>query len=172
MNRRKSTTRGFVQTASLLTRRISGAGEKRGFAETRLLTRWAEIVGAEIAAIVKPVKVSYRDGFGATLTVLCPGPRAPEIEMQLPMLRDRVNACYGYNAISRIRLTQTAATGFAEARTPFDPKPPAAPDPEALGTLKTQLQDVTDTGLRAALAALGEKVLTRAAPAKPAKGTP
>ena len=158
-------TRGFVQTASLLSRRIAQVTEKRGFAETRLLTNWAEIVGQEIAQIVRPVKVTYaREGFGATLIVLCKGARAPEVEMQLPVIRERVNACYGYNAISRVRVTQTASTGFAEGQAAFAHKPavPCPPDPEATARLETQLTDVADSDLHRALAALGANVLGRA----------
>ena len=159
-------TYGFVQTASLLSRRIAQVTEKRGFAESRLLTNWTEIVGRDIAAIVRPVKVTYaREGFGATLIVLCKGARAPEVEMQLPIIRERVNACYGYNAISRVRVTQTASTGFAEPKVAFENKPAAVrqPDPVAKARLDTQLTDVADSDLQQALAALGDNVLGRAA---------
>ena len=91
--------------------------ETRGFAVSRVLTRWAEIAGEDIAAIARPVEVSYgRQGFGATLTVLTTGAQAPMLEMQKEVLRERVNAAYGYNAIARIRLTQTAPPGFAEGQ--------------------------------------------------------
>ena len=159
-------TYGFVQTASLLSRRIAQVSEKRGFAESRLLTNWAEIVGRDIAEVVRPVKVTYgREGFGATLIVLCKGARAPEVEMQLPVIRERVNACYGYNAISRVRVTQTASTGFAEPKVPFDHKParPRQLDPVEKARLDTQLTDVADSDLQRALAALGDNVLGRAA---------
>lgn len=79
-----------------------------------------------------------REGMGASLTLLVSGAMAPMVEMQKEQLRDRVNAVYGYAAISRILLTQTAATGFAEGQAsfapaaapkapipPFRPKPPA-----------------------------------------------
>ncbi|TMV57313.1 DUF721 domain-containing protein, partial [Thioclava sp. BHET1] len=49
--------RGFEQTSGLLKERIRAAGETRGFAVTRLLTHWAEIVGPEIAPLAVPVKV-------------------------------------------------------------------------------------------------------------------
>lgn len=66
---------------------------------------------------------------GATLTLLTTGPYAPLLEMQLPAIRDRVNACYDYNAIARITLTQTAPTGFAEGQASFDYAPKARPQP-------------------------------------------
>lgn len=157
--------RGFEQTASLLRERIRVAGESRGFAVTRLLTHWAEIVGPEIAAMALPVKVGYaRDGFGATLTLLTTGARAPMLEMEKPRIVERVNACYGYSAISRVVITQTAPTGFAEGQVAFAPAAtPAAPppDPEVRRRASAASEGVRDEGLRAALEALGENILTR-----------
>jgi len=83
MAARPSTTRGFKRTASVLSDQIRRAGESRGFAVSRLLTHWAEIAGADIAGIARPVNISYgRGGMGATLTVLTTGPQAPMLEMQ------------------------------------------------------------------------------------------
>ena len=109
MKRRSTTTYGFKRTASLLEGRIRRAGESRGFAVTRLLTHWDEIAGPDLAAMARPVEVKYgRQNFGATLTLLTDGARAPLVEMQKEQLRQKVNAAYGYNAIAKIRITQTA----------------------------------------------------------------
>ncbi|MCV2867544.1 DUF721 domain-containing protein [Defluviimonas sp. WL0002] len=157
--------RGFETAGSLLSGKIRKLGEARGFAVSRLLTHWAEIVGQDVAAIALPVKISYpRDGFGATLTVLTTGASAPLLQMQLPAIREKVNACYGYNAISRVAITQTAPTGFAEGQVAFRPKAAAAPrppDPKLVATARSISAAVGDEGLRAALEALGEKVLSR-----------
>ncbi|WP_299664345.1 DUF721 domain-containing protein [uncultured Ruegeria sp.] len=165
MQRRRSSTRGFKRTATLLNERIRQAGESRGFAVSRLLTHWAEIVGQDIAAIARPVNVGYaKGGFGATLTVLTTGPQAPMLEMQKEQLRDKVNAVYGYNAINRIRITQTAPTGFAEGQASFDHKPkPAKPAiaPELAAEADKVSRAVHDEDLRAALERLGRNVLSR-----------
>lgn len=165
MPRRHSTTRGFKRTASVLSAQIRKAGESRGFAVSRLLTHWAEIAGPDLAAIAQPVKVGYgRGGFGATLTVLTSGSNAPLVEMQKEKLRERVNAAYGYNAISRVHITQTAPTGFAEAQSTFAAKPaaaPPAPDPKALRLASDTARDVGNDDLRAALERLGSNVLSR-----------
>ncbi|WP_233192996.1 DUF721 domain-containing protein [Acidimangrovimonas sediminis] len=157
--------RGFEPASGLLKERIRKAGESRGFAVTRLLTHWAEIAGADIAACARPVKVTYpRDGFGATLTLLTTGARAPEVEMQKTRIVERVNACYGYAAISRVLITQTAPTGFSEGQVEFTPAPkapPAAPPPEVRQRAAQASGEVQDPGLRAALEALGQNVLTR-----------
>ncbi|TCO73285.1 DUF721 domain-containing protein [Rhodovulum euryhalinum] len=160
--------RGFERTASLLSTRIRKVGEKRGFAVARVLTHWTEIVGEDIARICRPVDVKYgREGFGATLTVLTSGANAPLLEMQKETIRAKVNACYGYSAIARIRLTQTAPTGFAEGQAEFAPAPkaaPRAPEPAVLDRASELSGEVQDTGLRAALEALGRNVLSRPKP--------
>lgn len=158
--------RGFEPAAGLVRAPVRKAGESRGFAVARLLTHWPEVVGDEIAAQTRPVKVGYgKGGLGATLTLLTIGPAAPLVQMQLEQIRERVNACYGYNAISRILLTQTAATGFAEGQASFAPAPkpaPPAPDPVAARRAEAAVSAVSDPDLRAALALLGQNVLSRA----------
>lgn len=163
----KGTTRGFARTSSLLQTRIRKVSESRGFAETRLLTHWAEIVGADMAAMARPVDVKYgRQGFGATLTVLTTGPQAPLLEMQKEALRARVNATYGYNAIARIRITQTAPIGFAEGQVSFEHRRTKAPAPQPDAAIVTEAaqvaRPVADDTLRAALENLGRNVLTKA----------
>jgi hypothetical protein len=151
--------RGPERAGALLASRIREAGESRGFAVSRLLTHWAEIAGDDLARVTEPVEVSYGRGFGATLTLLVPGAHAPMIEMQKERLREKVNACYGYNAISRIRITQTARSGFAEPQAAFAHKTPA-PSPEVAEAAHRTVDGVADDTLRAALEALGRNVLS------------
>ena len=164
MPRRESTTRGFKRTASLLGGQIRRAGESRGFAVSRVLTHWAEIVGEDIAAIARPVNVGYgRGGLGATLTVLTTGAQAPMLEMQKDRLREKVNAAYGYNAISRVRVTQTAPTGFAEGQAQFAPAataPKRPSDPEVTDRARSTAAPVENDALREALERLACNVLT------------
>ena len=164
--RRPTASKGFTRTSSLLQDQIRRIGEARGFAVSRLLTPWAEIAGEEVAGIARPVDVKYgRQGFGATLTVLTTGAQAPILEMQKEKLRERVNSVYGYNAISRVRITQVAATGFAEGQVDFGPAPRKkmadTPDPAVQKVASDFARPVQDDGLRAALEALGQNVLSR-----------
>ena len=157
--------RGFQRASGLLQERIRKASESRGFSQSRILTHWAEIAGAEIAQICKPVSVSYsKGGFGAALTVLTTGAQAPMLQMQLETLREKVNACYGYPAIKRIHITQTAPTGFAEGQVAFahPAKPKPQPDEQAQTQARQAAAAVGDNSLRSALEKLGENVLTRA----------
>lgn len=158
----KRRNRGFQRTGGLLAKRIREAGESRGFAETRLLTQWAGVVGEQIATIAQPVKVGYgRKGLGATLTLLVTGANAPMVQMQLPRIRERVNAAYGYAAISRIHITQTAPTGFAETQAPFRPAPATLSETDAARVAQT-VSPVQDATLKSALEQLGRNVFTKA----------
>lgn len=162
-NRRK---RGFERAGGLVQSQIRKAGETRGFAETRLLTDWAEIVGADIAAIARPVEVSYRrGGFGATLVLLTTGAHAPVLQAEIPRIKDRVNSCYGYSAVSHIRITQTARTGFSEGRVEFVPRrtqqeAAPGPDPDVIEKAKARALGVKDHDLHQALERLGQNILS------------
>lgn len=160
--------RGFERTSSLVASRVRKGGESRGFAVSRLLTQWPEVVGPDIAAMARPVEISYgRGSFGGTLTLLTTGAMAPLLEMQSAQIREKVNACYGYAAISRIRVTQTAPTGFAEGRVAFDHAPKVAaaentPTSAARRAAHDVAAKVEDEGLRDALERLGGHVLSAA----------
>lgn len=157
--------RGFEAASGLLKERIRTAGEARGFAVTRLLTAWAEIVGADTAAITRPVKVGYaKGGMGATLTLLTTSANGPMVQMQLPAIKEKVNACYGYAAISRITITQTAPSGFAEGQAEFiaGPKQTPTPDPAIKAQAHQAAEGVHDNALREALENLTQNFLSRA----------
>ena len=148
--------KGFEPAGSLLRQQIRKAGEDRGFAVARLLTNWAEIAGPDVAPVTRPVKVSYpQTGFGATLTLLVKGASAPLIEAQLPQLKTRINRCYGYNAIARIRLTQTAGELMGEKPTVVPEIPRRSPEAQRITAI------IGDATLREALEALGNRVLSQ-----------
>ena len=156
--------RGFKHAGGLLNDQIRKGAHSRGFAEARLLTHWAEIVGPQIAKIARPGKVSYaKGGMGATLTVSASGANAPVVSMQADAIRTRVNACYGYNAIGRVRVDQSAwVPGMAETQADFAHDRPA-PSPK----ITHGIENVTDEGLRDALAQLAGNVLTIRKASKP-----
>lgn len=158
--------RGFRRAARLVDARVRQTGQARGFAVARLLTHWDEIVGPELAALARPVRVQFgRGSLGATLTLLVSGAAAPLVQMRLPRIAEKVNACYGYAAIGQIRVTQTAAEGFAEPAAPFGHAParrapPDAADPAAEARARAAAAAVGDPALRAALERLGRHVLS------------
>ena len=162
---RRSSTKGFTQASSLLTSRIRDASESRGFSQSRILTHWEEIAGHEIARIAQPVIISYsKHGFGATLTVLSVGANAPMLEMEKEKIRTKVNAVYGYNAITRIKITQIAAHGFVEAQAAFSLKPKLTdhtPAPKVLAEARKLVGSVKDPTFAQALEDLARNVLSK-----------
>jgi hypothetical protein len=152
----KRRANGFHRAAAVAAPLVRAAGAGRGFAEHRLLSVWPEIVGPELAAMCRPAEVSYRgrtQGLGATLVLAVEGAVAPDVEHMIPLLIERVNQVYGYRAVARVRLSQTAA--------PLTP-PPAAHPPESPPTLDppggADISGVDDPDLRAALARLGSNI--------------
>jgi hypothetical protein len=164
---RRTTTFGFSRASQLVQGRIRKASETRGFAQSRVLTHWEEIAGPDIAAIARPVEVSYaKGGFGGTLTVLTTGANAPLVEMRKEEIRARINAVYGYNAVSRLRVTQTAATGFAEGQVDFQYRPKAkaesAQNPEIVARARAEAKGIGDADLRSALERLAANIISKA----------
>lgn len=160
--------KGFSRAGGLVQSQIRKASETRGFAVSRLVTHWEEVVGPDLSAMCRPVKVGYaRGGLGATLTVLVRGAAAPLVQQQLPQIRDRVNACYGYKAVSQVRVTQTSAHGFAEAPSRYGARantglrPLPKPTAETTSAVAEVTNDVTDPALRAALQGLGQRIMSR-----------
>lgn len=162
---KKFRNKGFRRVAPMIATEIRKAGESRGFSVSRILTHWDEVAGPNLASVTRPVDVRYgRQGFGATLTVLTTGSMAPMVEMQKEALRERVNQCYGYAAISQIRVTQTAATGFAEGQAQFGraaKAQPVIPDPGVTSKAEGLADGIDDGALRDALAALGTSILSK-----------
>ncbi len=142
----------------LVGRCLSQTLARQGFASTELVTRWAEIVGPEIAAHAEPVKIQWARGAAAeapepaTLVLRVEGPVAIEIQHLSGLITERVNRFFGWRAVSRIALRQ-APLAFRDER-----KRSAAPSAERTAAIAATLTDVADPDLRAALARLGAAV--------------
>lgn len=147
-----------VQAGSVLNAHVRKVAEKRGFSETRLLTDWESIVGAEVAKLTQPIRVGYgRKGLGATLHINVLTGSAPEVQMYEGLIRERVNTCYGFNAITKLRIAGT----FVQARNAHSAEKTTQKPPQMTPATKATLADVKDSGLRAALGQLGLTVKQR-----------
>jgi hypothetical protein len=119
------------------------AFEKFGFSASTLLTDWEAIAGREIAAYTAPERLKWpraagdaesgEPSRGATLVLRVAGARALEVEQMRPRLIERINAAFGYRAVSEIRIIQ-APLPRRTAPKPPAPAPRAADEP-ALSTL-------------------------------------
>ena len=137
---------------------FSDAYAKQGFAARELVTRWAEIAGADIAAHCEPLKMQWpRPVEGqpqepATLVLRVEGPMALEIQHSSDVILERVNRFFGWSAVGRLALRQ-APLARRERRT----RPPP-PDAKAVAEVESTLSSVEDADLRAALARLGAAI--------------
>jgi hypothetical protein len=141
----------------LLHKTLTDAFAKQGFASTELVTRWAEIVGAEIAAHSEPEKIQWSRPYNGqtpepgTLVLRVEGPAAIEIQHLSGVVLERVNRFFGWQAVGSLRLRQAPLGRKA-------PKPLPAPDPEATTRMAAELADIKDENLRDALARLGAAI--------------
>ena len=155
---------GFKKASVLLKKNIQKVSESRGFAQSRVLTHWSEIVGEEIASISVPTKVSYKtDGLGAILTVLASGSKALILEMQKEFMRNKINAVYGYNAVHKIRITQSSPIAVIKKNKISEgiSSKQQTSNTEISASVENALKEVGDKNLRQALEELAINVFTK-----------
>jgi hypothetical protein len=144
--------------ADLLAKTLREGFARQGFASAELVTRWADIVGAEIACHCEPMRIQWprqanRDeAEPGTLVLRAEGPAALEIQHLSAVILERVNRFFGWQAVGRIALRQ------APLRRAQKKPPPAPPDPAQTARVAERLGAIEDTDLRAALARLGASI--------------
>jgi hypothetical protein len=145
------------QLADVLHKTLNDAFAKQGFASTELVTRWPEIVGAEIAAHAEPEKIQWSRPYGGdtpepgTLVLRVEGPAAVEIQHLSGVVLERVNRFFGWQAVGSLRLRQAPLRRRAKA-------PQGCGDPEAAARIAAGLPEIADENLRAALGRLGAAI--------------
>jgi hypothetical protein len=144
--------------SALLAGVFNDAFKKQGFASRELVTRWSEIVGADIAAYAEPLKIQWQrpvEGqpeIPATLILRVEGPRALEIQHSSTVILERVNRFFGWSAVGKIALRQAPLSRPARRKTK---KPPSE---AAIAEQARELDTVDDDSLRTALARLGASI--------------
>ena len=134
---------------------------RKGFGAAEILTRWAAIVGPTIAAHAVPERLVFPPGGrtdGLLHVTVAPGGFATELQHLEPLVLERINGFLGYRAVTRLRLHQRPLPPA-----PHRPGRPTVPplSPAERQRLDSALSGTRDTGLRAALDALGREILGR-----------
>ena len=143
--------------ADVLQRTLNAAFAKQGFVSTELVTRWGEIVGAEIAEHSEPDKIQWpRPADGETpepgvLVLRVEGPAAVEIQHLSGVVLERVNRFFGWQAVGSLRLRQAPLRRRA-------PEPQPSVDAEEAARIAAHLSDITDEKLRDALGRPGAAI--------------
>jgi hypothetical protein len=136
---------------------VGDAFARQGFASAELVTRWEDIVGAEIAAHSEPIKLNWprrADGEereAGTLVLRVEGPAAIEIQHLAALICERVNRFLGWRAVGRLAYRQ-APLRRRESRAK------RSADPSLAARFAEQLSDIDDDALKEALARLGAAV--------------
>jgi hypothetical protein len=161
--------RGFAKPLRDSVGKVIGKSfQERGFASTELVTRWADIAGAEIAAHSEPLKIQWtrppRAAPGSatmdggqepgTLVLRVEGPAAIEIQHAADVICARVNRFLGWRAVARLALRQAPLRRGER-------KAVRSIDPDATARIAATLPEIADEELRQAVARLGAVVRRR-----------
>ena len=152
-NRTRSTDGRFVHLGRILPQAAARAFRRRGFARARVFTDWADIVDRDTAENSRPASIS-----GSTLTVIVTPSHAPTMQIQEPVVLDRINTYLGTGddpVIDRIRLKQ----GYIDAPRPAERRPQRVLDAAETAHLERLVAPVRDPALRKALFDLGRAVI-------------
>ena len=108
---------------SFIPKLAAKAFEKYGFHSAEIMTAWARVAGADIAAFTEPERIKWPrghaaqnsgDGSGAaeaaTLVLRVDPARALDIEYRAGEIIDRINRYFGYRAIARLTIVQAPVT--------------------------------------------------------------
>ena len=144
--------------SELVDKPLADAFKKQGFASREIVTRWPQIVGADIALNAEPMRMQWQrknneiDSEPGTLVLRVEGPAAIEIQHQTGLIIERVNRFFGWQAVGAIALRQAPLTRRETRKT--RPKP----DPAAAKRIADTLTGIADDPLRQALGRLGAAV--------------
>jgi hypothetical protein len=142
-----------VRKAGDIVGEIGGMAFKRfGFVQGSIVSRWPEIVGERYAKVSTPESIRFPAGrkSGGTLTLLVEGAHGPLLQHLTPLIIERVNRFFGYEAVTRIAFRRGAP-----AKSTPRPERPAPAAPRDLGE---GLRAIADDELRTVLESLAGRI--------------
>lgn len=135
---------------------VAPSAQERGFAISRLISHWRNIVG-DLSEWCRPAGIHFARGNRnkGILKLQIETGRGPQAQAMSQQIIDSVNATFGYTAVDRISLVQSLA---ATPQTPQTQKPATISDAHDIWALDEKLKDIKSPELRAALRRLGGPV--------------
>lgn len=138
-----------------VTRQVLG---KRALAEASLTAEWPSIVGRDFARACQPRRLVFPDRKArreATLVLRVKPGEATRLAHLEPVLVDRVNGFFGYQAVKRLKLEQ----GQLVDRTPPPrPRPQPSLDDSESQAARERISTIEDERLRDALSRLSARL--------------
>ena len=154
---------GRARRAGDIVGKIGGVAFKRfGFAQGAIVSRWSEIVGERYAKVSSPESIRFPAGrkSSGVLTLLVEGAHAPLMQHLTPLIVERVNRFFGYEAVNRLVFRQ----GRPAPSSPPLKRPDLRPVPRELGE---GLRQIADPELRACLESLAARLDSSSGPPSP-----
>ena len=161
---------GRARAAGELVGDVGGLAFKRfGFVQSSIVSRWSEIVGPRYARVSSPESIRFPHGrkTGGILTLLVQGAHAPLMQHLAPLIIERVNRFFGYQAIATVGYRQGAPLPPRAA----PKRPELRPVPREIGE---GLREIADPELRACLESLAASLSASNGPPEiePSKADP
>jgi hypothetical protein len=138
-----------------ITRQVLG---KRALAEASLIAEWPSIVGQEFARACQPRRLVFPDRKArreATLILRVKPGEATRLAHLEPVLVDRVNGFFGYQAVKRLKLEQGQ---LVDRTPPARPRPQPSLDDSESQAAREHIQRIDDDRLREALNRLSDRL--------------
>lgn len=154
--------------AEFVNRTLDPLVARQGFSESSLLLRWEAIMGARVAAICEPIRLQWpprpktrppgKQDEPATLVLRVEPGFGLDIQHMSATIIDRVNTHLGWRCVARLTIRQEPLSAKTRPARKSDPADAATRERATAAT-----EGVTNEALRAALIALGERALAKAA---------
>jgi hypothetical protein len=141
-----------------VTRQVLG---KRALAEASLIAEWPSVVGQEFARACQPRRLVFPDRKArreATLVLRVKPGEATRLAHLEPVLVDRVNGFFGYQAVKRLKLEQGQ---LVERTPPPRPRPQPSLDDSESRAARQRIDRIEDNRLRDALSRLSDRLSGR-----------
>ncbi|MEC8365798.1 MAG: DciA family protein [Pseudomonadota bacterium] len=149
-SRRKRMTR----LSGLIDGMVAPSVQKRGFVMSRLVSEWPMIAG-DMARWSRPSQMNLsRSGSGTLKLAIASGFGPVALQMKTAII-DRVNAAFGFRAVSEVVFVQTLPPPRNEAPSGAGPVVSEEQRTKATWALDAKLEKVKSPELRAALRRLG-----------------
>ena len=133
----------------------------KGFVEIDILTGWRDIVGEELAEFSLPQKIDFPRGQKSNGTLhlsVISGAFALEIQHREKYILEKINTHFGYQAVSKIKITQDSGFGLEKLDKPDEEKKQITVSKEEENYINDLTSDLNNAELKKILVKLGKSV--------------
>lgn len=136
---------------------------RRAAALVTLLEHWPAIMGAAFARHTTPERLAFPRGRddAAVLHLRVPSALAASVQHAEPRLLERINGCFGYRAVGRLKLIHMPPARPPRRCRTDTRLPPVSEATPPLPAVSAATADIADPELRNALMRLGSAILAR-----------